>query len=72
MGKPDRRFLKIWRIQHRMLGKELATALGISRVHYNQIELGNYNPSDELASKIAKITGLDFERIKLGDGKEGL
>jgi len=46
-----------------MTQKELAAAVGATRQTINAIEAGKYAPSLELAFRIARVFGRDFEEV---------
>ncbi|MBQ4332246.1 MAG: helix-turn-helix transcriptional regulator [Clostridia bacterium] len=45
--------------------EELAKALGVSRQTISSLETGRYNPSIQLAHKIARYFGLSIEDVFL-------
>ncbi len=47
--------------------EDFARALGVSRQTISSLETGRYNPSIQLAYKIAKYFGLTIEEIFLFD-----
>ena len=47
--------------------EDFAKALGVSRQTISSLETGRYNPSIQLAYKIAKYFGLTIEEIFLFD-----
>ncbi len=52
--------LKTYRRQHRMLQKEVASAVGISREHYAQIETGHVSPSFRLLQRLTARLDLNL------------
>jgi len=55
--------LKVFRAMKEMTQEELARAIGVTRQTIIAIEKGNYNPSLELAFKIAKYFEVNIEDI---------
>ncbi|MFQ6126289.1 MAG: helix-turn-helix transcriptional regulator [Candidatus Heimdallarchaeota archaeon] len=55
--------LREHRTRHELTQEELANRLGITRQTVIAMEKGNYNPSLELAFKIAKIFDVQIEEI---------
>ena len=55
--------LKVFRAMRDITQEELAKAVGVSRQTVIAIERGNYNPSLELAFKIARHFGVKIEDI---------
>ena len=55
--------LKVYRAMRDITQEELAKAVGVSRQTVIAIERGNYNPSLELAFKIARHFGVKIEDI---------
>lgn len=59
--------LREYRTRHELTQEELANRLGITRQTVIAMEKGNYNPSLELAFKIAKLFNVKIEDIFLYD-----
>jgi len=55
--------LKVYRAKHDLTQEELAIEMDVSRQTINAIETGKYNPSLELALKIADHFGVQIEEI---------
>jgi len=55
--------LKVWRAKFDMTQDKLAKKVGVSRQTIIAIEKGSYNPSVELALKIAKIFNTRVDEI---------
>lgn len=55
--------LKVWRAKKDLTQKELAKELGVTRQTINAIETGRYDPSLELAFKIANHFNTKIENI---------
>jgi putative transcriptional regulator len=55
--------LKVYRAMRDITQEELAQAIGVTRQTIISIERGNYNPSLELAFKIARHFGVKIEDI---------
>ena len=55
--------LKVFRAMRDITQEDLAKAVGVSRQTVIAIERGNYNPSLELAFKIARHFGVKIEDI---------
>ncbi len=53
----------VLRARKRMSQQELADAVGVTRATINAIEGGNYNPSLELAFRLARFFGVGIEEI---------
>ncbi|MBI2519921.1 MAG: helix-turn-helix transcriptional regulator [Bdellovibrio sp.] len=51
------------RAKHQITQQQLADEIGVTRVTVNTIENGNYNPSLELAFKIAIFFKTDIESV---------
>ena len=49
---------------------ELAKALGVSRQTISSLENGRYDPSVQLAHKIAKLFGMSIEEVFLFEEEE--
>ncbi|MBQ7703127.1 MAG: helix-turn-helix transcriptional regulator [Firmicutes bacterium] len=49
---------------------ELAKALGVSRQTISSLENGRYDPSIQLAHKIAKLFGMTIEEVFLFEEEE--
>lgn len=55
--------IKVFRAMRDMTQEELAGQLRVTRRTINSIEGGKYNPSIELAFKMAKLFGVPVEEI---------
>ena len=55
--------IKVYRAMHDMTQEELAEKIRVTRKTINSIERGKYNPSIEVAFKIAMIFGVPVEKI---------
>ena len=55
--------LKVWRAKADVTQAELAEAVGVSRQTINAIERGRYDPSLELAFKLARYFDCRIEDI---------
>jgi putative transcriptional regulator len=55
--------LKVQRVIKDMTQEELARKLGVTRQTINAIEKGKYNPSLDLAFKMAKLFELSIEEL---------
>ena len=55
--------LKVWRAKFDMTQDKLAKKVGVSRQTIIAVEKGSYNPSVELALKIAKIFNTRVDEI---------
>jgi len=59
--------LKVYRAMHNLTQEELAKKLGVTRQTIIAIERGKYDPSLELAFKIARFFGVKIEDIFIYD-----
>jgi putative transcriptional regulator len=55
--------LKVYRAKHDLTQEELAIEMGVSRQTINAVETGKYNPSLELALKLADRFDVPIEEI---------
>lgn len=55
--------LKVWRAKHDLTQEELANKVDVSRQTIIALEKGKYNPSVELALKIAKVFDISVEDV---------
>jgi len=55
--------IKVYRAMHDMTQEELAELLRVTRRTINSIERGKYNPSIEVAFRIAKLFNVPVEEI---------
>lgn len=53
----------VFRAEMRLSQQDLADAVGVTRATINAIESGGYNPSLELAFRLAQFFKADLERI---------
>lgn len=58
------------RREHKWTQEQLAKAVGVSRQSIVAIEVGKYNPSLDLAFKIARQFNLTIEDVFLFEGDE--
>ena len=59
--------IKVYRAIHDLTQEQLAKKLGVTRQTIIAIEKGKYNPSLDLAFKMAKIFGVKIEEIFVYD-----
>jgi putative transcriptional regulator len=66
--------IKVYRAMHDLTQESLAEKVGVTRQTINAIEKGKYDPSLELAFKLAKLFGTQIEEIFLHEdlGAENL
>lgn len=62
--------LRVFRATRDITQEELARAVGVTRQTIIAMERGNYNPSLELAFRIARYFEASIEEIFLYDSKE--
>ncbi|WP_332449568.1 helix-turn-helix transcriptional regulator [Methanoculleus sp.] len=55
--------IKVFRAMHDMTQEELADTIRVTRRTINSIERGKYNPSIEVAYRIAKTFGVTIEEV---------
>lgn len=55
--------LKVYRAMHNLTQEDLATAIGVTRQTVIAMEKGKYNPSLELAFKIARYFKVTIEDV---------
>jgi putative transcriptional regulator len=55
--------IRIYRAMHDMTQEELADRLRVTRRTINSIEGGKYNPSIEVAFRMAKLFGVPVEEL---------
>lgn len=55
--------LHVWRAEKRITQEDLAKAIGVTRATIIAIEKGDYNPSLELAFKLAHFFETDIQKI---------
>ena len=55
--------IKVFRAMHDMTQEELADAIRVTRRTINSIERGKYNPSIEVAYRIAKTFNVTIEEV---------
>ncbi len=63
--------LKVFRAMKDITQEDLANSIGVTRQTIIAIERGNYNPSLELAFKIARYFGESIEEIFIYDDVRG-
>ena len=61
--------LKVFRAMNDITQEDLAKEIGVTRQTIISIEKGNYNPSLELAFKIARHFDVNIEEIFIYDNK---
>ncbi|MDI6867603.1 helix-turn-helix transcriptional regulator [Methanoculleus sp.] len=59
--------IKVYRAMHDLTQEALANAVGVTRQTILAIEKGKYDPSLELAFKIARYFGASIEEVFLYD-----
>ncbi|KAF5433582.1 putative transcriptional regulator [Candidatus Methanophagaceae archaeon] len=62
--------LKVFRAMHDLTQKDLAEKVGVTRQTINAIEKSKYNPSLELAFKLARLFKVKIEDIFSYDDKK--
>ncbi len=62
--------LKVYRAMHNLTQEELAEKLGVTRQTIISIEKGKYDPSLELAFKMASFLKVRIEDIFIYDAQE--
>ena len=55
--------LHVFRAEHRITQEQLAKEIGVTRATIIAIEKGDYNPSLELAFRLARYFGVDINMI---------
>ncbi len=55
--------LKVLRAEHDLTQADLATRIGVSRQAVNAIETGRFDPSLELAYRLARVFNLRIEDV---------
>ena len=55
--------LHVWRAERKITQQELADEIGVTRPTIIAIEKGNYNPSLELAFRLARFFETDLKNI---------
>ena len=55
--------IPILRSQHKITQEELAKAIGVTRATISSVEKGNYNPSLELAFKLARFFNENIDNV---------
>ena len=55
--------LHVLRAEQKLTQQALADAIGVTRLTVNSMEKGNYNPSLELAFRLALFFGKDIKEI---------
>jgi len=63
--------IKVFRAMHDMTQEELADAIRVTRRTINSIERGKYNPSIEVAHRIARTFGVTIEEVFCFDDDGG-
>ena len=67
-GTPMKNRIKVFRAMHDMTQEDLANAIGVTRQTILAIEKGKYDPSLELAFKIARYFKVNIEEIFFYEG----
>jgi putative transcriptional regulator len=62
--------LKVFRAMHDLTQEDLAEKLGVTRQTINAIEKQRYNPSLELAFKLADFFGVTIEDLFIREQRE--
>ncbi len=62
--------LKVFRAMHDLTQEDLADKMGVTRQTINAIEKSKYNPSLELAFKLARLFGVKIEDIFIYEVEE--
>ena len=62
--------LKVYRAMHELTQEDLAQAIGVTRQTVIAMEKGKYNPSLELAFKIARYFNVTIETIFIYEEKD--
>ena len=62
--------LKVFRAMHDLTQEDLAEKLGVTRQTINAIEKQRYNPSLELAFKLADFFGVAIEELFIRESPE--
>jgi len=55
--------IRIFRAIHEITQEELAQKIGVTRKTVNSIENGKYNPSIDVAYKMARLFGVTMEEL---------
>ncbi|PKL61870.1 MAG: transcriptional regulator [Methanomicrobiales archaeon HGW-Methanomicrobiales-2] len=63
--------IKVFRAMRDMTQEELADAIRVTRRTINSIERGKYNPSIEVAYKIAKVFNVTIEEVFCFEDNDG-
>lgn len=63
--------IKVFRAMHDMTQEELADAIRVTRRTINSIERGKYNPSIEVAYRIAKTFNVTIEEVFCFEDNDG-
>ena len=64
--------LKVYRAMHNLTQEDLANAIGVTRQTVIAMEKGQYNPSLELAFKIARYFKVNIEQVFIYDQDDNL
>ena len=62
--------IKVYRAIHNLTQESLAEKVGVTRQTINAIEKGKYDPSLDLAFKLARLFNTNIEDIFLYEGSE--
>ena len=63
--------LKVFRAMHDITQESLASRLGVTRQTVISIETGRYDPSIELAFRIARLFNVSIEDVFTYEGRPG-
>ena len=64
--------IKVYRAIHDMTQEDLAAKIRVTRKTINSIERGKYNPSIEVAFRIAQLFDVPVEEIFIYERQEGI
>lgn len=62
--------IRIFRAIHNLTQEELAQKISVTRKTVNSIEGGKYNPSIDVAYKMAKLFNVSIEELFCFEGEE--
>ena len=66
-----REWLRARRVELNLSEKAVANAVGIKQAPYHRIETGQSNPKVEIAKKIARLLGVEWQLFYPDDQKAG-
>ncbi len=61
--------IRVFRAMYSLTQEDLATRIGVTRRTINAIERGQYNPSIEVAFRLAQLFGVPIEEVFTYDGE---